>query len=104
MQNTAFTCVPLRKEPDGYKLSFQANNEVVSLGNTSIHAVTGLQKKITVDIIMQNSIIDVSIDGRRCIVNRTPEQKGNTLWLFSKHGKVTFQSIKIFPITVKNEE
>jgi beta-fructofuranosidase len=92
------------KGTDGYKLNFRADDEIVSLGNTSIHAVTGLQKKIRVDMIMQNSIIDVSIDGRRCIVNRTPEQKGNTLWLFSKHGKVKFQSIKILPITGKNKE
>jgi len=91
------------KGTDGYKLNFRSAERVVSLGNTSVHAVTGLNKKIKLDIIMQNSIIDVCIDGRRCIVNRTPEQKGNMLWLFSKHGKVKFHSVKIFPISPVNK-
>ena len=88
---------------DGYKLAFQADNEVVSLGNTSIRAVDGLHKTIRVDIIMENSLIDVSVDQRRCIVNRTPEQKGNSLWLYAKHGKVRFRSISISPISEVNK-
>src|ERR1700730_3893234 len=68
------------KATDGYRLNFSANDAKVNLGNTSISAVNGLNKPIQVDIIMKDDIIDVCIDNRRCIVNRTIEQKGDYLW------------------------
>jgi beta-fructofuranosidase len=86
----------------GYRLNFSANTQMVSLGNTSIKAVSGLNKTIRVDIILNDDIIDVCIDNRRCIVNRTPEQTGSVVWLYAKHGPVTFKSIKINPIIDNN--
>jgi len=82
----------------GYKLAFSANNQTVSLANTAINGVDGLNNNIKVDIIMKNDIIDVCIDNRRCIVNRLPEQKGDFLWLYAKHGYVKFKSIIVSPI------
>jgi len=79
----------------GYLLSFSAINQRVSLGNTSIHAVTGLDKSFKVEIIMKGSIIDVCVDGRRCVVNRVHEQKGNFLWFYVKHGVVDIRNLKI---------
>lgn len=84
---------------NGYKTSFSAINQTVWLGNTNIKAVQGLNKAIRIDLIMTGDIIDMSIDGKRCIVNRTPEQKGNFLWFFAKHGAVKFKSVKISPLT-----
>lgn len=90
------------KAAGGYKLSFSANNQVVTLANTSISAVNGLNNTIKVDIIMKDDIIDVNVDSRRCIVNRLPEQKGNFLWIYAKHGKVMFKSIEVSPLlTIK---
>ena len=86
------------KAGKGYKLRFSANERTVSLGNTRIESVDGLAKRTTIDIVMQNDIIDVSINGRRCIVNRTPEQKGGFLWLYAKQGTVTFKSVTIAPL------
>lgn len=83
---------------NGYKTSFSANNQTVWLGNTNIKAVTGLDKIIKIDLILHDDIIDLSINNKRCIVNRTPEQKGSFLWLFSKHGTVKFKAIKISPL------
>jgi hypothetical protein len=82
----------------GYKLAFSENNQIVSLGNTAIHGVDGLNNNIKVDIIMRDDIIDVCVDNRRCIVNRLPEQKGSFLWLYAKHGFVKFKSITVSPI------
>ena len=79
----------------GYKLTFNANRRRVDLGNTQIESVEGLDKTTTIDIVMQDDIIDVSINGQRCIVNRMPEQKGKFLWLYAKQGNVTFKSVKI---------
>ncbi len=86
------------KASDGYRLNFSANTQIVSLGNTNIKAVNDLNKKIKVDIILYDDIIDVCIDNRRCIVNRTPEQNGNYLWLYAKHGNVNFKSVKIYQL------
>jgi beta-fructofuranosidase len=86
----------------GYRLNFSANTQMVSLGNTIIKAVSGLNKTIRVDIILNDDIIDVCIDNRRCIVNRTPEQTGSVIWLYAKHGPVTFKSIKINPVIDNN--
>ncbi|MDN3658000.1 family 43 glycosylhydrolase [Ferruginibacter paludis] len=86
----------------GYRLNFSANNAMVDLGNTNIKAVSGLSKTIKVDIILNDDIIDVCIDNRRCIVNRMPEQKGRVVWLYAKHGAVQFKSIKINPIVDNN--
>lgn len=47
------------KASDGYRLNFSANTQIVSLGNTNIKAVNDLNKKIKVDIILYDDIIDV---------------------------------------------
>ncbi len=87
------------KAAGGYKLSFSPTNQAVTLANTSITAVSGLNNIIKVDVIMKHDIIDVNVDNRRCIVNRLPEQKGTVLWLFAKHGNVRFKSIEVSPLS-----
>lgn len=84
---------------DGYRLNFSANNKTVSLGNTTILGVNDLNKPVKVDIVMKNGIIDVNIDNRRTIINRTYEQNGSFVWFYAKHGKVIFKSINISPLT-----
>jgi len=86
------------KAAGGYRVNFSQDERIVSLANTSIHAVDGLNKNIKADIIMKGDIIDVCVDGRRCISNRLSEQKGSMLWLYAKHGKVKFKSIKVAPL------
>lgn len=80
---------------DGFQLKFSPDDETVSLGNSTISAVDGLNKPIKLDVILKDDIIDVSIDNRRCIVNRMPEIKSNYLWFFAKHGQVKFKSVTI---------
>ena len=70
---------------------------LVSLADTRIETVSGLDKPFSVDIIMENDIIDVCINDQRCIVNRLPEKKGNSIWFYAKHGKVMFKNLKIYP-------
>lgn len=86
------------KGRNGYQLLFSASESKISLGNTSIGGVSGLDKPIQVDIIMKDSIIDVCVDNRRCIVNRVIEHMGNNLWLYAKHGKVEFKSVAVSEI------
>jgi sucrose-6-phosphate hydrolase SacC (GH32 family) len=82
----------------GYRLNLSANNKTVDLGNTSIYGVDGLQKPITIDIVMKDGILDVDIDHRRTIVNRTYEQQGHTIWLYAKHGTVRFSNVVARPL------
>jgi hypothetical protein len=51
-----------------HRLNFNSNAARVELGNTSIAAVSGLNKAIKVDIILYGDIFDVCIDKRRYIV------------------------------------
>jgi len=82
----------------GYRINFSANNKIVSVGNTNIKAVQGLDKAIKIDLILNGDIIDLSIDNKRCIVNRAIEQQGGYFWFYAKHGNVKFKSIKIRPL------
>jgi hypothetical protein len=86
------------KAGGGYRLNFSAVNGMVDFGNTSIRGVNGLNKPIKLDIVMKDDIIDVGINGSRTIVNRVYEQNGRFLWLYAKHGKVHFRSIKVRPL------
>jgi beta-fructofuranosidase len=83
---------------DGYRLDITPQNEEVQLAESSIKAVEGLDKKLQVQVVMKGDIIDVCIDGKRCIVNRLYEQKGTVLGFFARHGEVAFSSIKIMPL------
>lgn len=86
------------KADNGYKLSLLPNLQTVRLHDAHMEAVSGLDKKITVDIVMKDDIIDVCIDGKRCMVNRLPEKKGDYVWLYAKQGKTAFKNIHISPI------
>lgn len=86
------------KAANGYKLSFSPNLRMATLLDAQIEAVQGLDKKIKVDIILKGDIIDVSINGQRCMVNRLAEKKGNCVWLYAKQGKVSFSNIKVSPL------
>lgn len=86
------------KADKGYKVVFSAEHKTVALGNTMIKAVDGLDKTIRIDMILKDDIIDIEIDKRRCIVNRTVEQKGDMMWFYAKHGQVKFKSITVQPL------
>jgi sucrose-6-phosphate hydrolase SacC (GH32 family) len=82
----------------GYRLNFSASSKTVRLGNTTIEDVDGLDKPFKVDIVMKDGIIDVDVNHKRTIVNRTYEQNGSFAWFYAKHGKVNFKSITVSPL------
>jgi sucrose-6-phosphate hydrolase SacC (GH32 family) len=86
------------KADGGYRLNFSATDKIVGLGNTAITGVDDLNKTLKINIIMKDGIIDVDINHKRTIVNRTYEQNGDFLWLYAKHGKVIFRSLIIRPL------
>lgn len=91
----------LRSEDKGinsYKVSFRPNERVVKLHDTSIRAVDGLDKPVSLTVVMKDDIIDICVGGRRCIACRTPGKKGDQLWFFARNGQVKFKNIKVAPI------
>lgn len=44
--------------------------------NTSIHGVEGLDEPILLDVIVNGEFFDVSINNKRCVLNRLPRAKG----------------------------
>jgi hypothetical protein len=82
----------------GYPLQFLPYEERVELGNQAITAVEGLQQPFKIEIVLKDDIIDVCIDGRRCLINRCPELRGDCLFLFCQNGQVEFNHLVVRPL------
>jgi hypothetical protein len=82
----------------GYKLGFDANRERVSLFETAIESVKGLDGPTVLNVTVTGDVIDVYINNERCIANRLAEQKGDRLFFFVKNGKAAFRDIKLYRI------
>ena len=81
---------------NGYLLSFKPQDKKVTLAHdASLDNVAGLNRKISVTIVMKDDIIDVDIDHRRCLVNRLPDQNGSYLWMYAKGGSVIISNIQV---------
>lgn len=86
---------------NGYRLELNPNNHTVLMHNTSIHAVDGLNGPIVLDVIVNGEFFDVSVNNKRCVLNRLPEQKGKNLFFYVKNGNAVIRDIQIQEI--KNE-
>ena len=81
---------------NGYVFMLQPKNKFVKLAHdASLDGVDGLGSKFSLTIIMKDDIIDACIDGRRCIVNRLPDQNGSYLWFYANGGKVSFSNVEV---------
>jgi len=83
------------KDKKYYNLKFSHRQRLVSLGNQSIYGVYDLDKPFKVTIVMKNDIIDMCIDGKRCLLNRCPEIKGTEMVFYVRNGKVSFKNIVV---------
>lgn len=79
----------------GYALRFLPYEQRVTFNRQAIAGVTGLDRPFTVEIVAQDDMIDVCIDGRRCLIDRCSELAGERLFFFCQNGAVTFESIAI---------
>lgn len=87
------------EHPDGYRLVFNPNKSKVSLERDAfIESVEGLDRTITVDIVVKDDIIDACIDGRRCIVNRLHERDGRSMWIYARGGDLQVTNVNIYPL------
>jgi beta-fructofuranosidase len=93
--NTSVGMLLRHSEKGFYELNIDAIANKVSLGNNSIERVLGLDKPFSLEIIIKNDIIDVCIAGKRCLLNRCPEQKGTSLYLFVHNGEAIFKNLTV---------
>jgi hypothetical protein len=86
----------LRHSDQGYyEVKFNKHKRQVSLGDQTISGVYGLDTKFSVDIYMHNTIIDVCMRGKRCVLNRAYEHQGDELVFYVRNGNVKYEHIII---------
>ena len=78
-------------------LRFLPGERTVSLGNASIHDVAGLDGPLSIDLVACGDIVDLYIDGDRCLINRLPE-RGSGVSFFSEGGATEFVDICARPL------
>lgn len=83
------------KDHRGYKVELNSNKQSVFIYNTGINTVKDLDKTVKVDLILKDEFIDMNVNGKRSIINRLPEKKGDKLFFFLKNGKARFKNISI---------
>ena len=73
-----------------------ANKESAFIYNTGINTVKDMRKTIILDLILKDEFIDMNINGKRSVINRLPEKKGQKLFFFLKNGSATIKNINIY--------
>ncbi len=99
--NTAELGLWLRASGDlenGYALTCFPHERKVTLNRQSMTSVDGLGQPFTLEIIMLGDVIDVCVDGRRCLVDRAYQLQGDRLFFVCTDGEVTFDSIELTPL------
>ena len=79
----------------GYDLRFSPCDRVASLNDQCIYGVDGLDRPFSLEIVLREDIIDVCIDGRRTLIDRCPEQRGDRMLLYAQDSEVAFEVAEI---------
>ena len=93
--------VRLRSDGDyerALALTVRPSEGIVELGATAIYGVGGLDRPFSLELLLQEDIVDVCIDGRRCVVNRCPDHRGDQIFLFAHGCTVCCDDLSIQPI------
>ena len=79
----------------GYDMCLDPAEKTVRLHTQAITRVERLQQPFCLELMAVDSIIDVCVDNRRCIIDRCPEQQGDTLLFYAWNAAATFNNIRI---------
>ena len=82
----------------GYDLQFHPSEKRVTLNDQSLLGIEGLDRAFSLDVILQEDIIDVCLDQRHCLIDRCPELDGEHLTFFAQGSGLTFGEIEIRPL------
>ncbi|MFH0797481.1 MAG: hypothetical protein V2A65_10610 [Candidatus Omnitrophota bacterium] len=79
----------------GYDVCLDPTSKTVQLHAQVITRVEGLQHPFRLDLIAVESLIDLCLDNRRCLIDRCPEQQGDSLLFYAWDAAATFNNIRI---------
>lgn len=79
----------------GYDLCLDPAGETVCLYSQTITRVAALERPLRLELVAVDSVIDVCIDNRRCLIDRCPEQQGDGLLFYAWNAAVSFSNIQI---------
>ncbi len=82
----------------GFPLEIHFREKRITLGNAGIDRLDMFGDAFMLDIIVDGNIVDVSVDNKRCLINRNFDRKGNRLYFSARNGKTAFLDIKAFSI------
>ena len=82
----------------GYDLALLANERLVRLNNEVIYAVDGLDRPYQLDLLANGDILDLCIDGRRCLIDRCPQRQGDQLYFYAQNAEVALHQVTVQPL------
>ena len=86
---------------NGYTLAVLPQERCVRLNDQAIYAVAGLDGLLTLDIVAQGDILDVSIAGagsHRCILDRCPQRRGDRVYFYAHNANLTLEHVTVQPL------
>ncbi len=82
----------------GCELRFEPGAQRMQYGDgPAMDNVPGLDREFTIDMIVTGDLVDVCIDHRRTLLNRT-SATGKRLYFFARSGEVKFDDIQVRPL------
>lgn len=83
---------------DGVAVELLPTAQRIELHDAALDPVAGLDALFTLEIVLKDDLIDVSINGRYSLINRCPAQQGTGLTFFCHTGSITFDQVIIAPL------
>lgn len=82
----------------GYDLCLNPGDRTVRLQDQVITRVDALLQPLRLDLMVCDSLIDCCIDGRRCLIDRCPEQHGDGVLFYACNAAALFRDIRLSPL------
>jgi len=79
----------------GYALTFAPGEGTVRLGDDAFCRMRAPHKAFDLDVVAQDSIIDVRIGDDGCLIDRCPEQQGDQLVFYALDASVTLANVTL---------
>ncbi|MFH1569349.1 MAG: family 43 glycosylhydrolase [Gemmatimonadota bacterium] len=83
----------------GYALRLLPGERRVELASAAIGAVDALDGALSIELVLRGDILDACLGGRRCVIDRAAEQRGDRLYLYCQDGAVTFEAFTVESLT-----
>lgn len=83
---------------DGVSLDVFVDAGRIELHDAAIDPVLGLDGPFTLEIVLKGDLIDTCVNGRNCLINRCPEQRGGGMTLYCHTGALVIEEVVVSPL------